>query len=190
MLLPLLRSTAAAAASARQLWGDVSGGAVAAAAAASRTTALLPQWLAGSDCSGCSCSFSAISLDASAKDAAAAAQLPPPPSKQPSLRSLKAKANLEYSRQRAAWRRQLGALRRKWLEEHQAAQHAREEVQRRDAWERQQLAALHSSQKQRDKGEGQLLRDIRDAERQVEAVGVLWLARGGWRTEAAMVLSS
>lgn len=89
---------------------------------------------------------------------------------QPSLRSLKAKANLEYSRKRAAWRRQLGALRRQWLEEHQEAQHAAAAERQRDQEERQQLASLRASQKQLDHGQGQVQRAIRDAERHVEAV--------------------
>lgn len=95
---------------------------------------------------------------------------------QPSLRSLRAKANLEYNRARAAWRRELGALRRQWLEEHQAAAAAAAASRAADEQARAALAALRASQKEQDRGQGQLLREIRAAERQVEAVsgGIGW----------------
>lgn len=85
------------------------------------------------------------------------------------MRNLRNKANLEYNRQRAEWRRQVGALRKKWLEEYRAAQGAQEISKQQDLQERQRLAKLRASQKQQDRGQGQLLREIRDAERQLEA---------------------
>jgi len=166
----------------------------AAVAQAAAARARLPQWLTGTAVTSvatkdCSCSYhtTTSTSEAAATEASSPPdQQPQRPPHQPSLRSLRAKANLEYSRQRAAWRRQLGALRCQWLEEHQAAQRAKAEAKQRDVEERQQLALLRVSQKQRDKGQGQLLRDIRDAERQLEAVRLLFCWNSVWGGSAGV----
>ncbi|KIY94187.1 hypothetical protein MNEG_13775 [Monoraphidium neglectum] len=91
------------------------------------------------------------------------------PDPQPSQRSLRGKATNEYNRERAAWRRQVGALRRQWHEEHQAARRGAADAAARDARERRALADLRASQKQEDSGHGPMLRDLRAAERELEA---------------------
>jgi hypothetical protein len=89
---------------------------------------------------------------------------------QPTLRNLRNKANLEYSRRRAAWRREVGALRRQWLDEHRTKQAAAVAATALGSEERAALETLRASQRHRDRGQERLLREIRDAERQLEAV--------------------
>ncbi|GBF88605.1 hypothetical protein Rsub_01320 [Raphidocelis subcapitata] len=128
-----------------------------------------PQWQ--QHCGGCQQQRAAVGTSSAAAGDAAGEQpqQPHPQQHQPSLRSLRAKATHEYNRRRADWRRQLGALRRQWLEEHRARKQASAAAAARDAEERAALAALRAAQKQADRGQGQLLREIRDAERQMEA---------------------
>lgn len=107
--------------------------------------------------------------EAPSADAAAAPKpkgpSPPPPGM--SLTSQRRKARLAYEQRRAAWKRELTALRKEWLREHQQRQEAAERQRQKLVLIRQQEVEANKQQQGADEAaqrQQRLLKELQQAE--------------------------